>query len=188
MNGIIQLKDTIIKPIRKVKNIGIRVDGFVEHYLTDRITGKKEKILEGSNTIYIEFYAALANALDGGLDIGLTNLFTTCVTQPVNYKDGIVMLWNIVSDPTYGDIEHFYSLKTTLSEPASHQFRATGLYDAGVAITDVISLDLGLHWVGLTTGGSFDELQIATNQPVGTVAIPISTNYTVVWTLTFTVH
>ena len=188
MNTIIQPKDTIIQPIRKVKNIGIRCNGLVEHYLTDLKTGKKEKILEGSNSIYTEFYAALAQALHGGLDIGFTNLFTTCVTQPVGYQDGIVLLWDVTTDPVYGDIESFYCLKTTLSEVGTHQFRATGLYDAGVAIPDVISLDLGLHWVGASTGGDFNELQVATNQPVGTVAIPIATNYTVVWTLTFTVH
>lgn len=165
-----------------MKNKKIKVTGLVEMYLTDQKTGIKKKIYEHENSIYTEFYAALAEALDNARDNALTNLFVLCQGQPVNYKDGIVLLFEILA----GDIEHFYSLKTTLSEPSANQFRATGLYDAGVAI-DVISLDLGLHWVGDANGGAFDELQIATHQPTG-VSIPISTNYTVVWTLTFTVH
>ncbi len=169
-----------------MKNKKIKVHGLIEMYLTDQKTGVKKKIYEHENSIYTEFYAALAESLDNGRDNALSDLFVTCVTQPPNYKDGIVLLWDIDTDPEAGELEYFYSLKTTLSEPSSNQFRATGLYDAGVAI-DVISLDLGLLWVGGGQGGAFDELQIATHQPAG-VSIPISTNYTVVWTLTFTVH
>ena len=133
-------------------------------------------------------YAALANALNSGLDNGFTQLFTTCVTQPPNYKDGIVLLWNSYTDPEYGEIEEFYSLKTTLSSPAANQFRMTGLYDAGVAIADVIEVNCGLHWIGTSQGGFFNQLEVANNFPSGTVPIPVSTNYTVVWTITLTVH
>ncbi len=189
-NKIIQPKDTIIQaPNLIIPKSGaiIKATGFVEMYLTDRLSGKVTKIYEDHNSIRTEMYAALANALNTGQDNGFTDLFITCVTQPPNYKDGIVLLWDSYTSPQ-GEVEKFYSLKTTLSSPAANQFRMTGLYDAGVAITDVIEVNCGLHWVGGNLGGAFDQLEVANNFPSGVVPIPISTNYTVVWTITFTVH
>ena len=190
-NKIIQLKDTIIQaPNLIIPKSGtiIRATGLVEMYLTDRLSGEVKKIYEAHNSIRDAMYAALAKALNTGQDNGFNDLFVTCQTQPPDYKDGIVLLWNSYTDPVFGEIEEFYSLKTTLSSPAANQFRMTGLYDAGVAITDVIEVNCGLTWVGDSKGGFFDELEVANNFPSGTVPIPVSTNYTVVWTITFTVH
>lgn len=190
-NIIIQPKNTIIQaPNLIIPKSGtvIRATGLIEMYLTDRLSGKVTKIYEDHNTIRTAMYAALANALNSGQDNGFTELFVTCETQPPNYKDGIVLLWDSYTDPVHGWIEKFYSLKTTLSSPAANQFRMTGLYDAGVAIDDVIEVNCGLHWTGTSKSGTFDQLEVANNFPSGTVPIPISTNYTVVWTITFTVH
>ena len=190
-NKIIQPKDTIIQAPNLIipkSGVIIRATGLVEMYLTDRLSGEKTKIYEDHNSIRTAMYAALSNALSGGQDNGFTDLFVTCVTQPPNYKDGIVLLWNSYTDPVYGEIEEFYSLKTTLSSPAANQFRMTGLYDAGVAIADVLEVNCGLHWVGTSQGGFFDQLEVSNNFPSGVVPIPISTNYTVVWTITLTVH
>jgi len=160
----------------------LKITGFVEYYLTDWKTGIEKKICEGKNTIQTAFYTKLAEKLNANYDFALDDLFTTCQTSGVDANDGINADLSGYSESTH------MSFKTTLAKIGTDVLRVTGLYDKGDAI-EIRSVKLGKYWIDQPVGsnqGSFAELFIAWH--IENISVPISTNLTVVWNITFTVH
>lgn len=166
----------------------MKITGLIETYLTDK-NGIKRKVSEVENTIHATFYDALAKHLDNNYDIALNNLFTT--TESENYHDGINFY---ATDPTeaawYGNM----AMITTLSQPASNQFRATGVFtNPGSVTIRAKSPLLGKQWIRQnnpygTDYGAFNDFVIASNAGFIAVDVPVGEVLTIIWTITFTVH
>ena len=166
----------------------MKITGLIESYLTDK-NGIKRKVGEVKNTIHSTFYEALAKHFDDNYDIALDNLFTTDYSE--DYHDGINFY---ATDP--GETEWYGNMAmiTTISQPSSIQFRATGVYtNSGSVTMRAIAPILGKGWIIQSNPygsdyGAFNDFVIASNAAFTAVDIPVSEVPTIVWTVTFTAH
>ena len=165
----------------------LRINGHIEMFITGK-DGKKKKVFDGKNSISTTFHPVLARHLDDNYDIALDNLFSTA--SPINGQDGIVAVSTNAAGTAFGGI---VSLITVLSEPATHQLKGTGTYVNGTGSTVYfMSPIFGKNWIIVVNpsgpnAGSFADFSIA----LGTSAVqtvPNTETFTVVWTITFTVH
>ncbi len=160
------------------KGIDIGINGFVEAYLTD-LDGKKKKVFESKNTFYVDFEIALAKHLYNNYDIALDNQFST--SAPINDEDGIVA----------GDGSNWISFVGTTSEPATDQFRITGVYTNGTGSTvNVVAPAMGKRWLSnfFTYVPPFVDFRVSGDFGWSTQAVPNGQTLTIVWTITFTNH
>ncbi len=166
----------------------LRISGHIEMFITDK-NGKKRKVFDGKNSIGSLFHPALAQHLDDNYDIALDNLFSTNA-PPINGQDGIVAVSTNAAGSSFGGIVPFI---TVLSEPASHQLKGTGTYVNSTGGTVYFKLPIfGKNWIIIVNpsgpnGGNFVDFSIAYG-PSAVQTIPNTETFTIVWTITFTVH
>lgn len=160
----------------------MKITGFIETYLTDK-NGVKRKVGSHPNTIDPTFFEILAENLDTGRDLQLSSLFTVVGTPPTHGGDGIYIRVEYSGFPDEDQMTI-----TTLSQPAAHQFRATGVFTNNTGrILDVVGAYLGKYYSH--TYETFTDFFIATGSPgFATETVPIGETFTVVWTITFTTH
>ena len=162
----------------------MKITGFVETFITDK-NGVKRKVGSHHNTIVpgaTGFFEALARNLAVGIDFTLDNLFTVAGTPPSQGKDGIYL------HLLYGGTTYDFMSITTLSQPSSNKLRATGVYTNATGGT-VVATGAYLGKYYSTFYETFTDFWIATGSP-GWVnkTLPNGEIFTVVWTITFTVH
>ena len=165
----------------------LEIAGNIKMFLTDK-NGKKRKVYDGKNTISPTLFRALVDHLDDNYDIALDNLFTTYAH--INGQDGISLTSTNAGGTIFGGM---VAMITLLTQPASHQLVGTGTYvnSAGSSVYFHIPI-FGKNWIGVPNpygpdAGSFADFYIAGGtQAVQT--IPAGETFTVVWTITFTVH
>ncbi|MEE9571776.1 MAG: hypothetical protein V3W20_01855 [Candidatus Neomarinimicrobiota bacterium] len=165
----------------------LKIAGNIKMYVTDK-NGKKRKLYDGKNSISSAFHQALAKHIDTNYDIALDNLFTGA--SPINGQDGIYLFSTNAGGTTFGGV---VAMATVLTEPAAHQLVATGTYvnSAGSSVYFMLPI-LGKNYVIIVNpygpnSGNFVDFNVAG----GTSAvqtIPAGETFTVVWTITFTVH
>lgn len=168
----------------------MEITGFMEMFVTDRITGIKKRVYAGKNTIHAKFFDAMGQIMKTNLDYSKTSadgLFTVNNDPPPVSGNGICFKDTTKQAPStinFMTVSQYCSMKTTYSTSGTDKLIATGLWDKAEEVY-VTAPVWGHAWVPTGSSDRYPMLPFATNPSFVPQTILVANTITIVWTITF---
>ena len=168
----------------------VKVSGFMEMFVTNKITGIKKRVYAGNNTIHATFFKTMGDLMVTNYDYSSAGkLFTVNEYPPDIAKHGICFKDTTLPAPTsinFLTVSRYRSMKTTITQPAVNKLTATGLWDAATEVY-VTAPVWGGAWTPQGSSDYYPMVPYATNPSFTPQTVIAANAITIVWTITFTV-
>jgi len=168
----------------------VEISGFMEMFVTNKITGIKKRVYAGKNTIHATFFKTMADLQVTNWDYSsATKLFTVNEFPPAIAKCGICFKDTTLPAPStinFLTVSQYRSMKTTNSQPAANKLTATGLWDAATEVY-VTAPVWGNAWTPQGSSDYYPMVPFATNPSFVPQTVLAANAITIVWTITFNV-